>query len=128
MNNKKEYFALFNLKLRRLRKKFKMTQAQLAKKLGISPSTIGMYEQGRREPDSEMLLKISNLFGVSVDFFLESKALKRRNKNAQEIASKVKSILKGQGGLKKENLSKETIDAIVEAVEQGIKEALKDSD
>lgn len=119
---------MFNVKLRRLRKKSKLTQAQLAKKLSVSPSTIGMYEQGRREPDSATLLKIANLFKVSVDFFLESKESKRRAKNAEEIANKIKIILKGNSGLKKENLSKETIEAIVEAVKQGIKEALSENE
>lgn len=118
---------MFNIKLKKMRKKFKMTQAQLANKLGISPSTIGMYEQGRREPDSAMLIKIANLFDVSVDYFLESKKSRRRIKNAEEMASKIKSILKGNSGLKKE-LSKETIEAIVEAVRQGIKQALDDDE
>ena len=119
---------MFNVKLRRMRKKFKLTQAQLAKKLGISPSTVGMYEQGRREPDSAMLLKIANLFSVSVDFFLESKEMKRRVKNAEEIVNRIKLILKGNSGLKKENLSKETIEEIAEAVKKGLQDALKDDD
>lgn len=119
---------MFNVKLRRLRRKFKMTQAQLARKLGLSPSAIGMYEQGRREPDSAMLLKIANLFGVSVDFFLESKESKRRVKNAEEIANRIKLILKGNSGLKKEHLSKETLEAVVEAVKQGLKEALNEKE
>lgn len=121
-------YKMFNVKLRRMRKKFKLTQAQLAKKLGISPSTVGMYEQGRREPDSAMLLKIANLFSVSVDFFLESKEMKRRVKNAEEIVNRIKLILKGNSGLKKENLSKETIEEIAEAVKKGLQDALKDDD
>ena len=116
---------MFSLKFKRMRKKLGMTQAQLSKKLGISPSTVGMYEQGRREPDAEMLLKISNFFNVSVDFFLESKKSKRRLKNAEEIANKIKSILSGNKDLKK-NLSKETLKEITKAVEQGLREALDD--
>ena len=52
---------MFGKKLKMLRKKNRLTQANLAKKLNISPSTIGMYEQGRREPDSAMLVKIADL-------------------------------------------------------------------
>lgn len=118
---------MFNVKFKRMRKKSGLTQAQLAKKLGISPSTVGMYEQGRREPDSAMLLKISNFFDVSVDFFLESKKSKRRLKNAEEIANKVKSILNGNKNLKN-NLNKETLKAITEAVKQGLKEAIDEDD
>ena len=35
-----------------LRRQAGMNQGELAKKLGISPSAVGMYEQGRREPNS----------------------------------------------------------------------------
>ena len=55
---------MFGKKLKMLRKKAGFTQANLAKKLGISPSSVGMYEQGRREPDSVMLVKIAELFDV----------------------------------------------------------------
>ncbi len=56
--------------IRRKRHFFGMTQGQLAEKLGISASTIGMYEQGRRAPNNEMLLKICELFGMSADSLL----------------------------------------------------------
>ena len=54
----------------RLRKKKGMSQSQLAKALGISPSTVGMYEQGRRIPELNVLIKIANLFGVSLDYLI----------------------------------------------------------
>ena len=56
--------------IRRLRTGARMTQGDLAARLGISKSAVGMYEQGRREPPYELLLKISELFGVSVDWLL----------------------------------------------------------
>lgn len=56
--------------LRELRKGKGWTQQQLARALSISPSTIGMYEQGRREPDNATLLKIATLFNVSTDYLL----------------------------------------------------------
>jgi len=60
----------FGLRLRALRTKHGFTQAQLAQKLGISTSAIGMYEQGRREPDNRLLKKISELFTVPADYLL----------------------------------------------------------
>lgn len=42
----------------------------IAEKLGISPSTVGMYEQGRREPSAEMLVRLAEAFSVSTDFLL----------------------------------------------------------
>lgn len=46
------------------------TQLEFAKKLGISRSTIGMYETGAREPDYETLEKIADFFNVDIDFLL----------------------------------------------------------
>jgi transcriptional regulator with XRE-family HTH domain len=53
-----------------LRRQAGMSQAQLAGQLGVSPSAVGMYEQGRREPSSEVLVELGKLFGVSVDYIL----------------------------------------------------------
>lgn len=53
-----------------LRRKRNMSQLELAKQLEISPSAVGMYEQGRREPDCAMLVRMAELFGVSTDFLL----------------------------------------------------------
>ena len=57
-------------KIRELRKAAGMTQTELAAKLDISSSAVGMYEQGRREPDSDMILKLCSVFGVSSDHLL----------------------------------------------------------
>ena len=57
----------------------KITQNELAKIIGVSPSTIGMYEQNRREPDSESLLKLADYFNVSTDYLL--------NRNVETIAA-----------------------------------------
>lgn len=54
-----------NLKILRERKK--MTQQQLADKLDISRSTVGMYENGSREPDFETLELIADFFNVNMD-------------------------------------------------------------
>ncbi len=53
-----------------LRKAAQMSQSQLARELKISPSAVGMYEQGRREPSVDMLTDLSRIFGVSIDFLV----------------------------------------------------------
>ena len=50
------------------RKKAGMSQLQLAKKLNIAPSAIGMYEQGRRTPSIKLLIDRAGLFDVSLDY------------------------------------------------------------
>lgn len=54
----------------KLRKDVGMSQAQLAKELNISASTIGMYEQGRRVPGIDMLVTMSRIFDVSLDYLI----------------------------------------------------------
>lgn len=46
---------MFAENLRFLRKREKLTQQEMADKLGVSRSTIAMYENGSREPDFETL-------------------------------------------------------------------------
>lgn len=60
----------FGEQLRTLRNSQKMTQKELANMLGISPSTIGMYEQNRRIPDIKTLTQIASIFEVSLDTLL----------------------------------------------------------
>lgn len=57
-------------KIKTLRENKELSQKGLATILGISPSTVGMYEQDRRAPDTEMLLKLADYFKVSVDYLL----------------------------------------------------------
>lgn len=53
-----------------LRRNQGMSQAELARRLQISPSAVGMYEQGRREPSAALLVSIAEQFGVSTDYLL----------------------------------------------------------
>lgn len=57
-------------RLKKLREVQKLTQKNLAKMLGVGTSTVAMWETGDRHPDHEMLLKIADLFDVSVDSLL----------------------------------------------------------
>lgn len=49
------------------RKEKGISQAQLAERVNISASAIGMYEQGRREPSVNTLIALARVLGVSVD-------------------------------------------------------------
>ncbi len=56
--------------LKRLRKQKKLTQRALADALHISQTSVSKYERGESEPDIEMLIKMSDFFGVTVDEFV----------------------------------------------------------
>jgi transcriptional regulator with XRE-family HTH domain len=57
-------------KLRELRDKRGLTQADAARQLGIAPTTYASYEQGKREPDDATKMNIAKLYGVTVDYLL----------------------------------------------------------
>jgi repressor LexA len=56
--------------LKELRKQKGMRQADIAQKLGVGRTTYVKYENGDNEPSFEMLNKLSDLFGVSIDYLL----------------------------------------------------------
>lgn len=53
-----------------LRRKLGLSQAELARRLGISPSAMGMYEQGRREPSGTTLVALARELQVTTDYLL----------------------------------------------------------
>jgi transcriptional regulator with XRE-family HTH domain len=55
------------LLLKQFREREGLTQEELSKVLQLSPSAIGLYEQGRRQPNYETLIKIADHFKVSID-------------------------------------------------------------
>ncbi len=48
----------------------KMSRAELAKVCGVSESSIAMYEQGKREPNVEILKILSSRFNVTIDYLV----------------------------------------------------------
>lgn len=56
--------------LQELREDRNVSRKELAAFLNISVSTLGMYEQGRREPNIDMLIKLADYFNVSLDFLV----------------------------------------------------------
>ena len=56
--------------LKTLRKKNQITQKELAEALHISQTSVSKYERGESEPDLEMIIKMSDFFGVTIDEFV----------------------------------------------------------
>lgn len=57
---------LIGLRIKTMRQSRRMTQADLAKAIDQSPSSITMYETGRRRPDFETLEALADVFNVSL--------------------------------------------------------------
>ena len=60
----------FSEQLSSLRAECNLSRAQLAEKLNVSVRLISYWENGQRECDFDMLIKIADLFSVSLDFLL----------------------------------------------------------
>ena len=59
--------SYFSDKLTVLRKQHGMSQQNLADKMGVSRSAIGMYQTGKREPDFATLEQFANVFNVDMN-------------------------------------------------------------
>jgi transcriptional regulator with XRE-family HTH domain len=53
--------------IRNLRKRHYLTQAEFAKKVGVTQGTVSQWEHGIISPNSNQLRSISEAFGVSID-------------------------------------------------------------
>jgi len=60
----------FNVRLKQLRQKHKLTQSELANILGLKPTAISNYESKRNEPSFDKLIALSRYFDVSCDYLL----------------------------------------------------------
>lgn len=57
-------------KLRMLRESRHLTQLQVAKRIGVTKATVSAYETATKAPSIEMLIRLSRLFGVTVDYLV----------------------------------------------------------
>lgn len=74
----------FNERLKLLRQESGLSQFDFAKQIGLSKSSVNMYERGEREPSIETLESIADYFNVDMDFLLGKS--EHRNKNQWLIA------------------------------------------
>ncbi len=56
--------------LRKIRKERNLNQLKVALDLNISREALSHYENGKRSPDIDMLIKMSSYFNVSIDYLI----------------------------------------------------------
>ncbi|NMA79924.1 MAG: helix-turn-helix transcriptional regulator [Clostridiales bacterium] len=103
-------------RLRNLRKKSGLTQAELGSELGLSASAVGMYEQNRREPDNRTLIKYAEFFDVTVDFLVGADSGEQR-----EVVDEIRRLIQSHDGLmfNGEALSSDDLEQILHSIEVG---------
>ena len=82
----KELFPLAG-KIKQLREKSEMTQAELARELGLTHSSINAWEMGLSVPSTPFIVELAKLFGVSTDYLLgltDEKKAYSASKNRKE--------------------------------------------
>ncbi len=66
--------------LKMIRKKKKLTQLKVAMDLNITREALSYYENGKRNPDIQMLKTFSNYFNVSIDYLIYGEEFNERIK------------------------------------------------
>lgn len=64
--------------LRKIRKQKGYNQLKVAMDLSISRESLSYYENGKRSPDVQMLLALSEYFNVSIDYLIRGEEFKKR--------------------------------------------------
>ena len=75
----------FKEKLIVLRKNKGLTQDDFAKAVGVSRQAVSRWELGSTQPDAPNLLKLSDLFGVSIDWLLREGDMAEETQQAQTV-------------------------------------------
>lgn len=72
-------------RIKLLREEKKIKQEDLAKKLSISSSAVGMYERDEREPNDDITLKLAEYFNVSTDYLLGKTDIRNPGRQIDDV-------------------------------------------
>lgn len=118
---------MFAKRLIDLRENKNIFQKDLANILNVEQATVSQWENGKRIPDSETLIKIANYFNVTVDFLIGNDKKGITTFKEQEMKEKevLKKLLVKNGYMKEdEDLSNEELNKIMKFIIQN-KEFIK---
>lgn len=94
---------IFGTRLKKLRTEQGYTQKELATLLGVSPSTVGMYEQGRREPENYVLTLMCRLLNTTPDYLIgfskEKEKPETEKQEVRDVIDDFTKLLMSQQGL-----------------------------
>ncbi|MBA5715609.1 helix-turn-helix domain-containing protein [Bacillus subtilis] len=109
------------LKEARLKAGYK-SQTEAAKKLGITSQVLSNYEGGRRDPDTQTLKALAELYDVSADYLLGTEK-KKPSKLDESINEAIEELKKEETLLLMRNadIDEETAQLIKQALINGIK-------
>jgi len=105
------------MKLKEIRLNRGFTQTEVAKKIGIAQVTYCNYENGNREPDINTLIKLADLFKVSID---ELFGYKQTTQEEKPISKSKRFIIENLDKLSNQEIKKvvKYIDSCLKLKEQ----------
>ena len=83
----------FGMMISTLRKEKKMTQLELANKMGVTDKAVSKWERDLSFPDVNTIPKLAEIFEISIDELMQVKTQSKENVNKKEEI--VDTILKG---------------------------------
>lgn len=82
------------MRLKELRKKYHVSQQALGREMGVSRSTVAMWEQGTN-PGLDMLARLAARFDVSVNYLIGVEESDQQKNTAADTGSGVKGEIIG---------------------------------
>ena len=116
-----------NEKFKKLRKSNGLLQSDIASKINVSTSTVGMWEQGRNQPDNETVKKMANIFGVTTDYLLDNDIKEDKNKDlletiSEDLSDPINRVLYKKTSELKNEKDKQIVLSVIQGLIHGVDE------
>ncbi len=113
-------------RLKSLRESKSISQKELAEGIGVSDVMVSMYEQGKKNPSIDTIAKISDYFGVSVDYLLGKEITGKDEKDIKKDLDKIMfKIRNGEDGplhYNGEEIDPESLSLLEDAINLSLKQ------
>ena len=103
-----------NENIKQARKDKKMTQKQLAAKLGVSHTTISDWESGNHKPDADTVIELCKILDKDANYMFDYKELS----TTLDVKEKLKNALKENDFFEGEDLTEENFDKLIKFIEK----------
>lgn len=113
---------MFGQRIKELRKKIGLSQEELGQHFSISGPAVSKWESGDSEPDNKTLLKLSDFFGVSVDYLLRDSS---STLEKEEMETLKRLLVRNEYMKADEDLSKKELERLIKMIKNN-KEFLKE--
>lgn len=115
-----------NERIKQLRKDKGLTQSQLADQLGVTDKAVSKWEVGEANPDISLLVKISQVFNVTIDYLLTGKVEETISLDDMDAAKRALYLIKKDDATNFEKYGyTKTVDVFAEPYGREDRQALK---